>query len=174
MQQKPVSQYHKSSFKHKVNVLLARVAEYLEILVALVVVAALICSFIPLVKELPAMLLPAEGVGTDGLQQFLGHAFNLIIAIEFIKMLTKHNPGSALEVLMYAIARHMVIGGDHGVDLLINVCAIALIFAVRKYLFVSSFGIVHRVAAAAAAAQPAEEDEEEDEEEDDEEDEDED
>ena len=165
MQKHSEPSVRKCSFKHTVNVVLARVAEYLEILVALVVVAALICSFLPLVKELPAMLLPADGAVTDGLQQFLGHAFNLIIAIEFIKMLTKHNPGSALELMMYAIARHMVIGGDHGVDLLINVCAIALIFAVRKYLFVSSFGAGHH---AAAAEEQEEEEDEEDEEEDEE------
>ena len=163
MQKHSDASVRKCCFKHAVNVMLARVAEYLEILVALVVVVALACSFWPLLKELPAMLFPAEGAVTDGLQQFLGHAFNLIIAIEFIKMLTKHNPGSALEVLMYAIARHMVIGGDHGVDLLINVSAIALIFAVRKYLFVSSFGAGHH-AAVAEEEEEDEEDEEEDEE----------
>ena len=32
--------------------------------------------------------------------------------IEFIKMLAKHSPGSSLEVLLYAIARHMVVGHE--------------------------------------------------------------
>ena len=160
MQKHSETTAHKCSFKHAVNVMLAHVAEYMEMLVALVVVAALICSFLPLLKELPEMLFPAEGAVTDGLPQFLGHAFNLIIAIEFIKMLTKHNPGSALEVLMYAIARHMVIGGGHGVDLLINVGAIALIFAVRKYLFVSSFGTGRRASEEAVEDEDEVEDEE--------------
>lgn len=161
---------HKSSLKHAVSAALARGAEYLELLVAIVVAAALLCSFWPLLQEFPNLLFPAEGVGTDGLPNFLGHAFNLIIAVEFIKMLTKHSPGSALEVLMYAIARHMVIGGGHGVDLLINVVAIALIFGVRKYVFVSSFGAGHHAAAPAAQAALAAAQEDEDEDEEDEED----
>ena len=34
---------------------------------------------------------------------FLGHVFNLVIGVEFIKMLSKHTPGSAIEVLLFAI-----------------------------------------------------------------------
>ena len=33
---------------------------------------------------------------------------DIVIGIEFIKMLAKHSPGSSLEVLLYAIARHLV------------------------------------------------------------------
>ena len=34
---------------------------------------------------------------------------SIVIGIEFIKMLAKHSPGSSLEVLLYAIASHMVV-----------------------------------------------------------------
>ena len=60
--------------------------------------------------------------------------------IEFIKMLAKHSPGSSLEVLLYAIARHMVVGHESALDNLISVGAIALIFVVRKFFFVPAFG----------------------------------
>ena len=55
-------------------------------------------------------------------------------------MLAKHSPGSSLEVLLYAIARHLVVGHDSAIENLLSVGAIALIFIVRKYFFVPSFG----------------------------------
>ena len=49
-------------------------------------------------------------------------------------------PGSVLEVLLYAIARHMIVGHEDAVQNLVSVGAIALIFIIRKYFFVPSFG----------------------------------
>ena len=49
-------------------------------------------------------------------------------------------PGSALEVLLYAIARHMIVGHESAVENFISVASIALIFFVRKFLFVPAFG----------------------------------
>lgn len=67
-------------------------------------------------------------------------ALDIVIGIEFIKMLAKHSPGSALEVLLYAIARHMIVGHESAVENFISVASIALIFCVRKFLFVPAFG----------------------------------
>ena len=55
-------------------------------------------------------------------------------------MLAKHSPGSSLEVLLYAIARHMVVGHNSAADNLISMAAIALIFIIRKFWFIPSFG----------------------------------
>ena len=55
-------------------------------------------------------------------------------------MLAKHSPGSSLEVLLYAIARHLVVGHDSAFENLLSVGAIALIFVVRKFFFVPAFG----------------------------------
>ena len=48
--------------------------------------------------------------------------------------------GSVVEVLLYAIARHMIVGHEDAVQNLVSVLAIALIFIIRKYFFVPSFG----------------------------------
>ena len=56
------------------------------------------------------------------------------------RKLRKTAPGSVLEVLLYAIARHMVVGHESALDNLISVGAIALIFVVRKFFFVPAFG----------------------------------
>ena len=58
----------------------------------------------------------------------------LVIGIEFTKMLCKQTPESVLDVLLFALARHLVIYNDRALDLLIGVIAIAGLFATKKYL----------------------------------------
>ena len=43
-------------------------------------------------------------------------------------------------MVLYAIARHMIVGYESAVENLLSVVAIGLIFVVRKYFFVPSFG----------------------------------
>ena len=102
---------------------LAELAGLLEVGISLLVVVALMLAVVPLIKML-----------------FLQRALDIVIDIEFIKMLAKHSPGSALEVLLYAIARHMIVGHESAVENFISVASIALIFFVRKFLFVPAFG----------------------------------
>lgn len=112
------------------------VAEILEIAVAVIVLCGFIISAIPLIRDMPGLL---NNENTYTFHVFLEHAFNLVIGIEFIRMLIRHTPGSALKVLLFAIARHIVLDGSGGTDLLLGVASIGGIFAIRKYLYVHSF-----------------------------------
>ena len=53
-------------------------------------------------------------------------------------MLAKHTAENLLEVLMFAIARQMVVEHLNMVETLIGVIAIAVIFAIRKYLLLKN------------------------------------
>ena len=109
----------------------------LEITLSGLVLIGLLFSIVPLLKWMPGLLFD----GNDAeIRTFLERALDIVIGIEFIKMLAKHSPGSSLEVLLYAIARHMVVGHESALDNLISVGAIALIFVVRKFFFVPAFG----------------------------------
>jgi hypothetical protein len=74
------------------------------------------------------------GTKTITVTIFLQDAFELIIGIEFIKMVAKHTPSSAVEVILYAVARQLINTHSSSIDSLIGVVAIALLFAIRKYL----------------------------------------
>ena len=65
--------------------------------------------------------------------------WGLVIGVEFIKMLIKHTPGAAIEVLLYAIARELVVQHTSTWETFVGILAIAAVFAIRKYLFISSF-----------------------------------
>ena len=109
----------------------------LEILLSGLVLIGLLFSAVPLIKWMPGLLFDGNEVE---IRIFLERSLDIVIGIEFIKMLAKHSPGSSLEVLLYAIARHMVVGHESALDNLISVGAIALIFVVRKFFFVPAFG----------------------------------
>ena len=109
----------------------------LEITLSGLVLIGLLFSIVPLLKWMPGLLFD----GNDAeIRTFLERALDIVIGIEFIKMLAKHSPGSSLEVLLYAIARHMVVGHESALENLLSVGAIALIFIVRKFFFVPAFG----------------------------------
>lgn len=112
-------------------------ATLLEILLSGLVLIGLLLSMVPLLQWMPGLLFDGNDVEVS---TFLQRALDIVIGIEFIKMLAKHSPGSALEVLLYAIARHMIVGHESAVENFISVASIALIFFVRKFLFVPAFG----------------------------------
>ena len=115
----------------------AEAAGILEVVLSAIVLVALLLSIIPLLQLMPGLLTHGNSVEV---REFLERALDIVIGIEFIKMLAKHSPGSVLEVLLYAIARHMIVGHEDAVQNLVSVGAIALIFIIRKFFFVPSFG----------------------------------
>ena len=116
---------------------IAEAAGILEVVLSGIVLIALLMSIVPLLRLMPGLLTDADSMEVH---TFLERALDIVIGIEFIKMLAKHSPGSALEVLRYAIARHMIGGHESAVENFISVASIALIFFVRKFLFVPAFG----------------------------------
>ena len=116
---------------------IAEAAGILEVVLSGIVLAALLMSIVPLVELMPGLLTDADSLE---IRTFLERALDIVIGIEFIKMLAKHSPGSSLEVLLYAIARHMVVGHESALENLLSVSAIALIFVVRRFFFVPAFG----------------------------------
>ena len=70
------------------------------------------------------------------LNSFLAEALLLVIGVELVVMLSLHTPGVLLEVLLYAIARKLILlpkSSGMG-DLLLGILSIGAIFAIRKYL----------------------------------------
>ena len=71
---------------------------------------------------------------THDFENILARIFNLVIGIEFTKMLVKHTPETVLDVLLFVIARQLIIVVEGSVNMLLGVSAIAGIFAIKKYL----------------------------------------
>lgn len=65
----------------------------------------------------------------------LATSFNLIIGVELIRMMYYHTTDTVFEVLLFAIARQIIVDHTSIWSSLIGICAIAVLFATRKYLF---------------------------------------
>lgn len=131
------SSHVESRWRTQLRNRIIQASSLLEILLSGLVLIGLVLSAVPLIKWMPGLLFDGNEVE---IRIFLERSLDIVIGIEFIKMLAKHSPGSSLEVLLYAIARHMIVGHEDAVQNLVSVGAIALIFIIRKYFFVPSFG----------------------------------
>ena len=120
--------------KLKIPNFIYRIAQFLEILISVIVIVAIAVSLYAVLVELHVMANSPANV--DMLTEFLATAFTVVIGIEFLKMLSRHNMSSVVEVLLFAIARQMVIEHTTAVENLIMVISIGLLFIIRKYLFI--------------------------------------
>ena len=108
---------------------LGLMASYTEILLALVVIIGILLLCIRVLVQLKSFIISTfAGAEVPSFAEFLSTVFELVIGIEFVKMLVKHTPGSAIEVLLYTIMDHSSMQSS-----LLGVVSIAILFAVRKY-----------------------------------------
>jgi len=123
-----------SRIKHK----LINATLYLENILAMIITVAIIIGIADLAKYI-VMIFQTSAIETyDIFQRFLGHTLLLVVGVEMVAMLVRHTPGSVIEVLLYAVARKMLISNERMLEFLLGIVAIASIFAIKKYLFVSN------------------------------------
>lgn len=130
-----------NNLREKLPYTLYRFAQLLEVLVALILIAAIVLSLVSVVLGLGDLASHLQE--QNAFQSFLALAFNVVIGIEFLKMLCRHNVSSAIEVLLFAIARQMVIEHTTPVENLLMVTSIAILFAIRKFLFIPGLDDKH-------------------------------
>ena len=104
----------------------------LELIISVIVGIALAIFAVKMVINASTVAIFAEN--TDTLVKILDGAIILAIGAELIKMLCKHTPETVIEVLAFALARQLIVGHAKSWENLITVVAIAILFAVRKFL----------------------------------------
>lgn len=124
----------RTKIKQKAQAFLYDVAMFMELMIGLIIIAALVISALGLLHGLTDLY--ADRFGDYAFREFLAGAFNVVIGIEFLKMLCRHTLSSVIEVLLFAIARGMVAEHTTPLENLLSIVAIAILFLVRKYLFI--------------------------------------
>ena len=114
------------------------VTMYLEILLAGFIIIAVVIGTVDLIRYL-GIIYKTNPIDTYTVfSKFLGHVLLLVVGVELSAMLILHTPGSVIEVLLFAIARKMLIGSQNMIDSLLGIVAIAAIFAIGKYLIANN------------------------------------
>ena len=115
--------------RDKIFRIINKICDILELLVAVTVVLGLVYSFL-IYLPFGLEVLMRSGDTTEFLV-FLEDMFNLVVGIEFIKMLCKPSADNVIEVLVFLIARHMIIGTNSAVDIALSVLSVAVLYGVR-------------------------------------------
>ena len=84
---------------------------------------------------------PWDSWDSSWLSSFLGFIFSVVIGLEFLKMLVRQTSGSVMEVLLFAIARQMIVEHTSPLENLLCVVSITILFIARKYFYVSKFDV---------------------------------
>ena len=103
-----------------------------ELFISVVVGAAIVLFGVRMVIDV--FNLGINSQGADALVKVLDDAIILAIGAELIKMLCKHTPETVIEVLAFALARQLIVGHAKPLENLVTVIAIAILFAVRRFL----------------------------------------
>ena len=109
---------------------LLRAAWYLELAAAVVILAVTVAQMF-LVGESTLRELLAGRFDLDG---FFVSAMTIVVGVEFVKMLLLHSPRAVTDVLLFAIARQLVVSHTTSLETLLGVAAVALIFIIKKFL----------------------------------------
>ena len=119
----------KKFFNEKVLI----VVDFLEIIIAILLSIFIAVAVVYLAGD--SITIFTEGDKLEAFSTYLDVAFNFVIGIEFIKMLCKHTPETVVEVLLFALARGLIVGHMSTTQNLIGILSIVILFITRKYLF---------------------------------------
>lgn len=110
----------------------SRIVFLLEALLALFIISGVAISFLDLIRYLKIIISQPPLQTYDILRTFLGHILLLVIGLELVVMLVRHTPSSVVEVLLYAIARKIIMEAKTTLDVLIGVVALGGLFLLIK------------------------------------------
>ena len=111
----------------------ANLSEWLEhIMAAIVLIAIAICSLWAPFKEF--LQIRSE---SGAFLKYMASVFDIVIGIEFFKLLCKPRKDTMLEVLMFVIARHMIIEHTTAFENLLSIIAISILIIVDRYFLKS-------------------------------------
>ena len=122
--------------KVKIQHVIFRTARYLEMFLSILL--AIVITF--LAAKLVVQILDVEYLWNeaDAFSYFLESAMTLAVGVELIKMLCIHTPETIVEVLLFAIARQIVVSHSSIIETMVGVVCIAILFATRKFLFMAT------------------------------------
>ena len=136
----PKRQVNHNIRKH-FNTIIYNISRYAEIALSMVILLVIALAGFRLIMEVADT--SVMSMDTEFFSTFLSQALSLVVGVEFVKMLCQHSAQTVVEVLMFATARQMVVEHMAPTQTLIGVIAIAVLFAIRKFLMTEDSDMSH-------------------------------
>lgn len=116
----------------KIKKTMDAVSSALEIIMGLIVVAAIIAAIIFL-KE-PFVEFCNNHEDSEAFIDFIKYVLNIVIGIEFFKMLCKPGTDTILDIMMFVITRHMIIDETDALENLLTILGVAILIIIKRYV----------------------------------------
>lgn len=123
------------NFKNIKNKGIGDSALFLERIMAAIVFVAIIVAVISLWE--PFLHFWEHRTEHGAFLEFIGTVFSVVIGIEFFKLLCKPCKNTLLEVLMFVVARHMIIEETSTLENLTSIITIGVLFVIDRFLLVN-------------------------------------
>src|SRR6056297_1732368 len=106
----------------------------LEIVLTILLAIGISIGLIDIVKYIFEIFQTGAHGSYDVFKHFLAHTLLLVVVIELMLMLLSHSTNAILELVLFVIARKMLIYAETMMDLVLGTIAIAIIYVILKYL----------------------------------------
>lgn len=106
----------------------------IEIVIAVVIFIGIAVGLVDLVRYFMIILKTPPIEAYEIFHTFLGHCLLLLVGAELIDMIIHHSINSLLELILFVIARKMLIYSHSMSDLIYGTLAMAIIFMIIKFL----------------------------------------
>lgn len=128
--------------RNKYLLLLYKLVGVFEIVISILLILGILVAIPDIFRYYAHILVSSEVTSYQLFQGFLSHVLLLVIAVEFVVLMVAHSDVNIIHLIMLVIARKMLVYSDTMLDLLTAVFAIAILFAIRKFLLGGNSGDV--------------------------------
>jgi uncharacterized membrane protein (DUF373 family) len=125
--------------------IMEKICDVIEVVLSVLVGIATVAALISILPNVFGII--GSGMNEGGLTEILEEVFTVVIAVEFLKMLLKPTSLTVIEVLIFLIARHMILQQTTPAQDLLSVIGICLLLAAKliighykKYQSLPGFG----------------------------------
>lgn len=118
----------------KLEKYIQKICEILELIVAVFVVIGILLSIFSFLKDF--QIFRDIMNDTSAFKHYLDNIFVIVIGIEFLKMLCRPTSDNVMEILIFLVARHVIVDTTTTYENFVAVISVALLCIVRRYLHV--------------------------------------
>ena len=112
-----------------------KLAKLIELLISACIIVVIVCLIVFMLKSYFTGAI--DLYQQDALEIFLKRMLSFAVGIEFVKMLVQHSPESVIEVLIFATSRQLIVEHTEGLETIVRIVGIGILFAIKKFLLPS-------------------------------------
>lgn len=112
--------------------IIQKISEILEQIAAVLVLIGIVLSICSFVKDFVAFRDLLHDISI--FRNYLEDIFIIVIGIEFLQMLCRPNSDNIMEVLIFLVARHMIVSETTPYEDFVSVVSVILLCVLRRHL----------------------------------------